>query len=60
METRPYKLTEIERADIENALAEAERGEFASDDEVAAMYQRHGLLKRRRVGKGARLRPCSL
>jgi predicted transcriptional regulator len=41
--TTPYKLTEEERADIEDALAEAERGEFATDAEVAAMYKRHGL-----------------
>jgi hypothetical protein len=39
--TTPYKLTE--RADIEDALAVAERGEFATDAEVAAMYKRHGL-----------------
>jgi predicted transcriptional regulator len=41
--TTPYKLIEEERADIEDALAEAERGEFATDAEVAAMYKRHGL-----------------
>jgi len=41
--TTSYELTEDERADIEEALAEAERGEFATDDEVAAMYKRHGL-----------------
>jgi hypothetical protein len=41
--TTPCVLTEDERADIEEALAEAERSEFASDDEVAAMYKRHGL-----------------
>jgi len=57
--TTPYELTEDERADLEEALAEAERGEFASDEEVAAMYKRHGLQRPRRVGKGARSRPCS-
>ena len=41
--TAPYKLTEEERADLEEALAEARRGEFASDAEVAAMFARHGL-----------------
>ncbi len=41
--TTPYELTEDERADVEEALAEAERGEFATDAEVAAMYRRHGL-----------------
>jgi hypothetical protein len=41
--TQPYKLTDEERADLEEALAEARRGEFASDAEVAAMFARHGL-----------------
>jgi predicted transcriptional regulator len=41
--TTPYTLTEEERTDIEDALAEADRGEFATDAEVAAMYKRHGL-----------------
>jgi len=41
--TTPYKLTEEERADIEDALAEADRGEFATDAEVAATFKRHGL-----------------
>ncbi len=38
-----YKLSDEERADLEEALAEARRGEFASDAEVAAMFARHGL-----------------
>jgi hypothetical protein len=41
--TTPYKLSAEERADLEAALAEARRGEFASDAEVAAMFARHGL-----------------
>ena len=41
METEPYKLSAEERADIEEALAEAQRGEFASDAEVAALFARH-------------------
>jgi hypothetical protein len=41
--TSPYQLSEEERADLEEALAEARRGEFASDAEVAAMFARHGL-----------------
>jgi len=41
--TAPYKLSDEERADLEEALAEARRGEFASDAEVAAMFARHGL-----------------
>ena len=39
----PYELSPEERADLEEALAEARRGEFASDVEVAAMFARHGL-----------------
>ena len=41
--TAGYKLSDDERADLEEALAEARRGEFASDAEVAAMFARHGL-----------------
>jgi hypothetical protein len=41
--TGPYKLSPEERADLEAALDEARRGEFASDAEVAAMFARHGL-----------------
>jgi predicted transcriptional regulator len=41
--TTPYELSTEELADIEEALAEARRGEFASDAEVAAMFARHGL-----------------
>jgi hypothetical protein len=41
--TAPYELSPDERADLEEALAEARRGEFASDAEVAAMLARHGL-----------------
>jgi|GraSoiStandDraft_4_1057263.scaffolds.fasta_scaffold614319_2 hypothetical protein len=41
--TAPYELSSEERADLEDALAEARRGEFASDAEVAAMLARHGL-----------------
>jgi hypothetical protein len=41
--TAPYELSPDERADLEEALAEARRGEFASDAEVAAMFARHGL-----------------
>jgi hypothetical protein len=41
--TSPYKLSREERIDLEEALAEARRGEFASDAEVTAMFARHGL-----------------
>jgi hypothetical protein len=39
----PYQLSADEEADLDAALAEAERGEFASDAEVAAVFARHGL-----------------
>ena len=38
-----YRLSAEERADIEEGLAEVRRGEFASDSEVAAVFQRHGV-----------------
>jgi len=38
-----YELTSEEAADIEASLAEAERGEFATDEEVRAMWAKHGL-----------------
>ena len=39
----PYEFTPEERVAIETSLAEAERGEFATDEEVAAMWKRFGL-----------------
>lgn len=39
----PYQLSPEERAELEAALAEADRGDFATDEEVAAMWRRHGL-----------------
>lgn len=41
--TAPYTLSAEERADLEEALAEARRSEFASDADVRAMFARHGL-----------------
>jgi transposase len=38
-----YQLSDEERTDIEEAIAEARRGELATDQEVAAVFQRHGL-----------------
>jgi predicted transcriptional regulator len=40
----PYVLTDEERKAVEEGLAEAERGEFATDEEVAAMWRRFGLV----------------
>ena len=39
--TQPYVLSEEEREDIERGLAEADRGEFATDEEVAAVFNRY-------------------
>ena len=36
--TGVYELTDEELADIEEAEAEAERGEFATDEEVKALF----------------------
>jgi predicted transcriptional regulator len=35
-----YRLSEEERADIDQALEEMARGEVASDEEVAAVFNR--------------------
>jgi hypothetical protein len=43
VEQPPYELTLEEAADIEASLAEAERGEFATDEEVRAVWVKHGL-----------------
>ena len=39
----PYVLTIEEEADLDASLAEAERGEFATDEEVRAVWAKHGL-----------------
>ena len=39
----PYKLSDEELADIEEGLAQARRGESATDAEMAAMFRRFGL-----------------
>jgi predicted transcriptional regulator len=36
-----YRLNDEERAEIRAALAEVERGEVASDEEVAAVFNRY-------------------
>jgi predicted transcriptional regulator len=38
--TEIYQLSEEELADIEEGLREIERGEVATDEQVAAMYNR--------------------
>ena len=39
----PVSLTEEERAALARSQAEAERGEFATEDEVRAVWAKHGL-----------------
>ena len=39
----PYRMTDEEWAAVQEGLEQAERGEFASDEEVAAFFRRHGL-----------------
>jgi hypothetical protein len=39
----PTKLSLSERAELEAELAAASRGELATDEDVAAMYAKHGL-----------------
>ena len=38
-----YELTPEEAADIDASMAEAERGEFATDEEVRSLWAKHGL-----------------
>ncbi len=38
-----FVLTPEERAAIERSKAAADRGEFATDEEVAAVWAKHGL-----------------
>ncbi|MGP0060955.1 MAG: hypothetical protein ACLPID_16890 [Beijerinckiaceae bacterium] len=42
VEQTPIQLTPEEEADLDASLAEAERGEFATDDEVRAIWAKHG------------------
>jgi len=38
-----YELSPEEAADIDASMAEAERGEFVTDDQVRALWAKHGL-----------------
>lgn len=42
VEQPPYELTPDEEADLEASFAEAERGEFAADEEIRAIWAKHG------------------
>ncbi len=43
VEQPSYLLTPEEEADVNASLAEAKRGEFATEAEVRAMWAKHGL-----------------
>lgn len=38
-----YRLTDYERAEVRAGLAQIERGEMATDEEVEALYERIGI-----------------
>jgi hypothetical protein len=42
VEQPPIPLTAEEEADLDASLAEAERGEFATDEEVRAIWAKYG------------------
>lgn len=42
-ETSPHALSKEERAAISTSKEAAARGEFATDEEVAAVWRKHGL-----------------
>jgi hypothetical protein len=42
IEQPPIPLTAEKEADLDASLAEAERGEFATDDEVRAIWAKYG------------------
>ncbi|MGA3063490.1 MAG: hypothetical protein ABSD90_09720 [Methylocystis sp.] len=39
----PLQLTAEEEASFEESLAQAERGEFATDEQMRAIWAKHGL-----------------
>lgn len=39
----PYQMTSEERAAVQKGITQADRGEFATDEEVAHMWKRFGL-----------------
>ena len=42
-DAEPYRLTPQERDEIDAALAEVERGELVSAEDVAALFRRFGV-----------------
>ena len=39
----PYQISDEDKAAIEEGMAQADQGKFASDEEVASMWKRFGL-----------------
>jgi hypothetical protein len=39
----PVRLDDDTRTAVRRSLAQAQRGEFASDEEMAAFFKRHGV-----------------
>jgi predicted transcriptional regulator len=39
----PVELTPEEEAALEESIAQSERGEFATDEEIRAIWAKHGL-----------------
>jgi predicted transcriptional regulator len=39
-----YVMSDEERAAVEEGLAQARRGEFVSDEEMAAFWKKHGVV----------------
>jgi len=42
IEQPPIQLTAEEEADLDASLAEADRGEFATDEEIRAIWAKYG------------------
>jgi hypothetical protein len=42
IEQPPYILTAEEETDLDASIAEAERGEFATDEEIRSIWAKHG------------------
>lgn len=41
-EQEPYELSAEEEADLDASIAAEQRGEFATDDEIRAIWAKHG------------------
>jgi hypothetical protein len=52
-----FRLTDEERAAVRKGMAAARRGEFATDEELAAFYRRHG--RGRSASRARRLKTLS-